>query len=1177
MFGLEGPNKIKQHWTWLVPLALATSLLIVSYFNVLLFHTLAELFAIAVAITLSVVAWHMYPFTKNNYLMFLGCGYFWVAMLDLFHALAYKGIGVFGYESSNPTVELWLMARYFEATILLLSPLFLTALVKRNTLFGVAGVIAFVLGALVFTDSLPVAYIEGQGLTSFKIFSEYTIIALMIAAIVFLWQKRSLVEARIFKLVVTSIGLTICAELFFTFYLTIFDFSNIAGHIFKLFSFWLIFIAVIRTTLESPFLALARDASTYNAIPDATIVVDADGFIRQVNQAAVDLAAQERIAIIGQHCHDLYHPGELDIMSCPICEKIIKFEATRSIEITDPLTQKHFDFALSPIGASQSMKGMVLTIRDISDKKQAEIQLHQSERYNRLLFERSPIGLALCQMDGRLVDVNPAFAKVIGYSIDEVMELSYWQITPKKYATQEQAQLDHLIAYGHYGPYEKEYRHKDGHLIPVRLHGTLFEKDGVSYIWSSVQDTSIEQEAEKELTEFRSALDASEDNIFLVNFETMRFMNFNKSAVSTLGYERDELLMMGPPDIAQEFSKEDMQSIMAPLLSGEQEFIDVTTYHVCKDGRTFPAEIRLSALQLNGRTTIIAMARDISARQLVGEKLGQSAAVVENTAEGIIITDKERFIVSVNPAFSEITGFSEDEAIGQNPRILKSDHQDQEFFTAMWDQINSTGRWQGEILNRKKDGSLFPSWSTISSVKNDAGEITHYVGVFSDISTLKQSQEKLDYLAYHDTLTQLPNRLLLLDRLDHALRVAERNATKIGVLFLDLDRFKNINDSLGHSTGDRLLQRVAQRIQTTIRQEDTVARLGGDEFIVLIEGIHHASDVVVLANKLLSAFNDSFDLGGHTLFISPSIGVSIYPQDGSDCETLIRNADTAMYRAKEVGRNNCHLYSADLTEQAMERLTLESALRNAIENDELELYYQPQFSLANNRAKGAEALIRWNHPELGQVMPDRFIPLAEDSGLIMDIGTWAIKTACRQMKSWQNSGLELDVVAVNVSGLQFQRGDIVETVQSALSDTGLAPECLELEITESIILNRTDQAINTLHQLKELGVMISIDDFGTGYSSLSQLKHLPVDKLKIDQSFVRDIAHDVDDEAITCAVIALAKSLDLKVIAEGVETEDQRNFLVMQGCDEGQGYLYSRAVSAERLEKQLRAGDFMCA
>ena len=1039
----------KQIWSWLVPIALAITLLVISNVNIVLFHTLAELFAIAVAITLSVVAWHMYPFTKNNYLMFLGCGYFWVAMLDLIHALSYKGMGVFDFAGSNETVQFWLVARYLEATVLLLAPFYLTNQASRKNIFAAGGLIFAALVTIVFTGALPISFIEGEGLTFFKVGSEYIIMAILFASMIILWHKKHLIEEKILKLVLLSTALTICAELAFTFYISLFGLSNIIGHIFKLFSFWLIFVAVIRTTLESPFLAMARGANTYDAIPNATILVDKDGIIRQANRAATKLADQPREALIGKHCHDIFHPNSSDPLLCPICKKISAGEEMMSLEHGSGNTGKYYDYSLAAINDSYGTQGMVQTIRDISAKKLAETKLVQSERYNRMLFEHSPMGLALSRMDGSLVDINSAFAEITGHTIKETLKFSYWDITPEKYQSQEQDQLEGLAKAGEYGPYEKEYIHKDGHLVPVRLHGMLLEKDGESYIWSSVED--------------------------------------------------------------------------------------------------------------------------ITERKLAEKKLHQAAVVVESTAEAIIVTDAKFKIISVNKAFTDITGYSEEEAIGKTPRILKSNQHSRDFYKTLWTEIHGYGRWQGEIWDRKKNGSLFPSWSTISAIKDSNNNIINYISVFSDISTLKQSQEKLDFLAYHDPLTGLPNRLLLNDRIEHAVKGAQRKGLKVGLLFIDLDRFKNINDSLGHSIGDKLLKQVAVRLKSSIRDIDTVARLGGDEFVIVIEDINHTDDAILLANKLLTSFIKPFDISKHTLFITPSIGVSVYPEDGSDSETLIRNADTAMYHAKETGRNSCHLYSADLTDQAVERLTLESALRNAMDYQQFELFYQPQHSLQNNSLLGAEALLRWNHPEMGYILPNTFIPLAEDIGLIDKIGTWALKEACKQMQAWLYQGYKIGTIAVNISGMQFRQDNIINTVLDALTESGLPARHLELEITESTILKRPEQAIDSLNKLKEMGVRVSIDDFGTGYSSLSQLKQLPVNKLKIDQSFIRDISSDPDNEAIACAVIALGKSLKLNVIAEGVETEEEKQLLIAHGCDEAQGYLFGHPMPSETLTTQVLA------
>ena len=568
---------------------------------------------------------------------------------------------------------------------------------------------------------------------------------------------------------------------------------------------------------------------------------------------------------------------------------------------------------------------------------------------------------------------------------------------------------------------------------------------------------------------------------------------------------------------------------------------------------------------------LIGTLQDVTAQVKANEKLSLYASVVENTAEAVIITNKNGDIMAVNKAFTEITGFTEAEALGQNPRIIKSNRHDAAFYNKLWQNINDTGLWQGEIWNRRKGGEAFPAWSTISAVKDEAGEVRDYVSVFSDISAIKQSQEKLDFLAYHDPLTNLPNRLLFGDRLDHALQRAHREQQQLAILFLDLDRFKNINDSLGHPVGDQLLQSVAQRISGALREEDTLARLGGDEFIILVEDVHGAQDVALLAQKLMQLFRSPIQVAGHELQPTLSLGISLFPRDGKESAVLIRNADAAMYRAKEEGRNGYQFYTEELTTAVFERLTLETALRNALRNNEFVLHYQPQYALGDGRLTGAEALIRWQHPQMGLVSPDKFIPLAEDCGLIVAIGDWVLQTACAQLQQWRDAGLSLDRMSVNVSGRQFQQAQIVSVVESALQKIQDRSHSLELEITESMIMQESEQTITLLNDLKSLGVSIAIDDFGTGYSSLSYLKKLPVDKLKVDRSFVRDIPQDANDEAITRAVIALAQSLQLTVIAEGIETKEQLSFLQSLNCCEGQGYLYSRPLSAEAFGRLLEA------
>jgi diguanylate cyclase (GGDEF)-like protein/PAS domain S-box-containing protein len=551
------------------------------------------------------------------------------------------------------------------------------------------------------------------------------------------------------------------------------------------------------------------------------------------------------------------------------------------------------------------------------------------------------------------------------------------------------------------------------------------------------------------------------------------------------------------------------------------------------------------------------------------EHLRLSASVFKHSVEGIAIADTNGHILDANDAFCKIHGYTKQEVVGKSSRFFQSGRHDHDFFLTIWHSISKTGQWRGEIWNRRKDGSIFPLWMTINDVRDSDGIVTNYLGTFSDISQIKQSQEELDFLAHHDPLTELPNRLLLLERLAHAISRAKREKEQLAVIFLDLDRFKQINDSLGHPHGDKLLQQVAKRLSSEIRSDDTLARLGGDEFVLLLEGITKTESVGIAAQKLTNAFTAPFDIDDQEISITASLGIAIYPQDGIAPTVLLRNADTAMYSAKDLGRNNYQFYTQKLTEDAIERVAMENCLRNAIDNRELYLLYQPQIDLNSGKIIGVEALLRWQNQKFGLVSPMKFIPLAEETGLIHKIGKWVLYAACHQGKLWIDQGIDIDSIAINISGAQIKQGKLVEEVTEALNDSRLPPERLELEVTEGFILDDPDAAIKQLSTLRDIGVVISIDDFGTGYSSLSYLKRLPIQKLKIDQSFVRDIPNNTDDMAIADAVIAMGHSLDLSVIAEGVETEEQAEFLTSHGCNKAQGFLFSKPVTAEELETLL--------
>ncbi|MGP5478069.1 phosphodiesterase DibA [Pseudomonas helleri] len=550
------------------------------------------------------------------------------------------------------------------------------------------------------------------------------------------------------------------------------------------------------------------------------------------------------------------------------------------------------------------------------------------------------------------------------------------------------------------------------------------------------------------------------------------------------------------------------------------------------------------------------------------ERLRQAAAVFDCTREGVLVTDRTGAIVHVNRALVEITGYTVEEVLGKRPNMFKSGHHDLEFYQGVFKSLQETGDWHGEIWNRRKNGEIYPQWQTVRAITDEKGQLTHYVAVFTDISAIKKSQTDLARLVHHDPLTDLPNRLLFTDRTEQALTSAQRHKTGCALLMIDLDHFKIINDSLGHNVGDLLLKAVSGRLQRVFGKGYTVARLGGDEFAVLIENCSNASRAEVLAQQVLEAMKAAFEVTSHQLFVSASVGISVFPGDALNAEQLLRNADSALFKAKSAGREGYALYTEELTVHALNRIEVASDLRRALEQQELRVYYQPVHDLKTSRLIGVEALVRWEHPLRGLVPPGEFIPIAERTGLIAEIDAWVLEQACWQMCQWQSAGVHLSFVAVNISSRLFARPELYTLVSTVLTDSGLDPALLELEVTESAVMEDSQGALEQMHRLRALGLRLAIDDFGTGFSSLLRLKQLPVQKLKIDQGFVAGLPEDNDDVAIVRAVIALSQSMGLQVHAEGIEHIEQAQFLLDFKCDLGQGYWFGRPVPASELDWQ---------
>jgi diguanylate cyclase (GGDEF)-like protein/PAS domain S-box-containing protein len=693
-----------------------------------------------------------------------------------------------------------------------------------------------------------------------------------------------------------------------------------------------------------------------------------------------------------------------------------------------------------------------------------------------------------------------------------------------------------------------------------------------------LKEAAVRREAEKTKlalrrseNRYRQLVDHSPTPILLLQSNKIVFLN--EAAKQALGVSLKRPLVN--KSAAELLVKESYHLLDSSSLKSitEQNDQPLQTCFKRADGGSIQAEVFVSLVEYEGAPATQLVFTDITHRKESDAKLQQAVQIIEHTMEGVLITDAQGKIDSVNPAFSEITGYNEEEIINQHPRQLISSKHDAESLDNLWDHVKTTGSWRGELWNQRKNGEVYPVWMTISCVRDEHGDALHYVMVFSDITSIKQTQSQLEHLAHHDSLTNLPNRLLFEDRLEHAIAQAKRQNRQLAILFLDLDRFKNINDSLGHAMGDELLKEVANRLQNILRDDDTAARLGGDEFTVLVENIDDPSQAAVVASKIQDKFKNPFKIAGRELHVTASIGISVFPEDGKDVADLTKNADAAMYQAKEQGRNNYRYYTSELTRTAFERLLLETELRSALKEDQLLLYYQPQISLRNGEMIGAEALLRWHHPRLGIIPPARFIPLAEESGLIHEIGNWVLDETCSQTRYLYRQGLFQGRMAINLSVRQIMQTDLILRFEQIIAESGCPPDMLQLEVTEGIFMGQMKHSVPVLDVFKKLGVSIAIDDFGTGYSSLSYLKQLPIDKLKIDRSFIRDMPHDSDAVAITQAIISLGKNLGLRIIAEGIETMAQQSLLQKMGCQEGQGYLYSPPVPAEVFEQMLMEGS----
>ncbi|MBX3705983.1 MAG: EAL domain-containing protein [Pseudomonadales bacterium] len=702
----------------------------------------------------------------------------------------------------------------------------------------------------------------------------------------------------------------------------------------------------------------------------------------------------------------------------------------------------------------------------------------------------------------------------------------------------------------------------------------------------------------QELVEDEDALRASEQfnraiidsaNSAVICVDTSGIISFfSAGAERMLGYRADEVIGRASPEIFHEpaelrartlafIAKYELDvepgvRVLGLAARDELAYEDEWTF-VRKDGSLVLVHLSISVIRdKRGEvSSFVALARDVTQEKGMVARVRLAEQVFENVGEAIVVTDAGLRVLDVNPAFLRMTGFSRADVIGRRYDAGGSGRHDRRFFVALWRQVRRVGIWSGEIWGRRRNGELFPQWLTISAIRDDRDRISSYVANFKDITSQKAAEEELERMAYYDPLTSLPNRSLLKDRLQHEISIAARRGTRLALLFIDLDRFKYVNDTLGHDAGDRLLVEAAARIRRVVRQSDTLARLGGDEFTLVMTDVEDPTLVAHVAQRIIDAMEEVFSVDGRDVFIGASIGIGMYPADGDSVLTLIKNADTAMYLAKQAGRGNYQFFTGELNARNERRMTLEASLRRAIDNDEFVLHYQPKVDMLTGVVTGFEALLRWQHPTLGLIPPGDFVPLAEEARLILPMGQWVLEQACAQLRDWHGQGFTGLRMSVNLSARQFQADTLVDDIAELLTRLGLPADRLDLELTESLLMADAERALAVMRRLRELGVTLSVDDFGMGYSSLSYLKKFPIDTLKIDREFVSGVVNDAEDAGIVRAIISLARTMQLQVVAEGVEDVAQEQFLLREGCELAQGYLYGRPLAVADVEAFLLA------
>jgi len=1036
----------------------------------LMLHPLLETFSVMVSLLIFMTGWYFQSRRQNPQLLLIAAVFLTVGLIDYAHILSYRGMPNPYAANSQQTLVFSMAARFFVAIGLLLAIL---QTPKRTTRFfvryiylaGALGLTGFVYWIVLFHPAvIPDLHYSGQGPTPFYLVAQTLLLVVYVATGVALYIRRRNEYPFATKELFVSIGLLLISEIFFTRYVLINDFFNIAAHVLKVIAYGFLHQAIFVDNVKMAIRRLYRTErrlklnrkwlyTTLHSIGDAVIATDEEGRIQFMNPVAERLTGWSEEEARGHKVTEVFRiineqtrqPAESPVDKV-LREGIVVGLANHTLLLTKDGAEIPIDDSAAPIRTDNGdVQGVVLVFRDVSERNQRE---KEQQRLLAILEETTDF-VSTADAHGRTLYLNRAGRRMLG--IEDEAKLT-----------------DLSIPKGH------------------------------------------------------------------------------------------------PPEMARKMIEEILPAAAQNgIWSGEAVLLS-------NDGREIPVhQVIIAHKGVGGEVEYYStVARDLTDLKKSQENERLAAKIFASISEGIVVTDTNDKIVTTNPAFTALTGYTEAEAVGKSPLQLLALNTQPETVEQMLAAVRRTGQWRGELQGRRKNGELYYEELSVSTVKDETGTVTHYVGVLKDITERKKLESQIQFMAYHDALTGLPNRIFFLDRLKQAIAAAKRNRQQLAVMFLALDRFKFINDTLGHTVGDILLKQVAVRLSQCLGENDTVSRLGGDEFILLL----YPSDgptAAKTAEKILSAFTEPFVLEGQEYAITPSIGISMYPDDGDHVDKLIRHADTAMYEAKEK-RNAYRFFHSSMNVYTAERLKLENELRKGLKQQEFFLHYQPKLDLRTGTIIGVEALVRWQHPELGVVYPNKFITVAEESGLILPLSEYVLRAACRQAKQWRQEGLTTVRVAVNLSMAQLYQSNLRKVVEDVLQEFNLPATCLELEVTETMVMQQPDRTIQILRDLKAMGIHISLDDFGTGYSSLSYLQQLPLDSIKVDRSFMRNFQKDSDNYAIVKAAIELTHNLKMSVIVEGVETEEQLEMLRQLNCDAIQGYLLSPPVPPQTIAEMLR-------